>query len=495
MTEQEFLRHHNLIRNPFSDEDAQTDAVFREHCISGTFHPSWSKVAGDPKQPATSIVFGPKGSGKTAIRLQLKQYFKDHNQSHPDHRIYLVELDDFNSYLGPLQRGLSRRIQSSPDKVLQSVHLWDHMDAILCEAVTPLVDGILGTNSQLKSEAAIMEPSKVTALDRGQRRDLLLLAAVYDSSSTGTHADRFHAVRKKLGFRSLSTWWPIVLGALLSTITFGLVGGLYWQESLSLKWSAILVAVGLVLSWGTYAYRWFRYHMLASKICRFLRVIPRDKSQLRNLLLHFSRKELDEQPLPVSDRSDDRYAILEKLQLLLRTLGYPGMIVIVDRVDEPDLINGLAERMKLLVWPLLDNKLLKHESLGFKLLLPSDLQYYIDRESREFHERARLDKQNVVPGFDWTGEALYDLLGARMKACGVAGSTPSPKSLFDPQVTDARLISAFQSLKTPRNLFRFLYRLISEHCKRYRSEHPEYKITNDLFETTLAIVQAEEKRG
>ncbi len=38
------------------------------------------------------------------------------------------------------------------------------------------------------------------------------------------------------------------------------------------------------------------------------------------------------------------------------------MIVIVDRVDEPDLINGLAERMKLLVWPLLDNKLLKHEN-------------------------------------------------------------------------------------------------------------------------------------
>ncbi len=270
--------------------------------------------------------------------------------------------------------------------------------------MTPLVDGLLGTSSQLNAEAAIIDPSIVSRLDRGQRRDLLLLTAVYDLSPTGTHADRFFAVKKKLGFRSLSTWWPLVLGVVLTLVTLGLVGSLYWQESLSLKWSAILAAMGLAISWGR-TVTMVRYHLLASRICRHLRVIPRDKSQLRNLLLCFSRKELDEQPLPVSERSDDRYAILEKLQLLLRSIGYPGMIVIVDRVDEPDLINGLAERMKLLVWPLLDNKLLKHENLGIKLLLPSDLQYYIDRETREFHERARLDKQNVVPGFDWTGEA------------------------------------------------------------------------------------------
>ncbi|MFM2219863.1 MAG: hypothetical protein RL240_4181, partial [Planctomycetota bacterium] len=30
MTEQEFLQHHDLVRNPFVDEDAQTDTVFRD---------------------------------------------------------------------------------------------------------------------------------------------------------------------------------------------------------------------------------------------------------------------------------------------------------------------------------------------------------------------------------------------------------------------------------------------------------------------------------
>ncbi len=495
MTEQEFLLHHSLTRNPFSDEDAQTDAVFRDSCISGTFHPSWSKVVGDPRQPATSIVFGPKGSGKTAIRLQLTQHILQHNRQSPDTKVYLVELDDFNSYLGPFQQSLPRRVQSSPDKVLQSLHLWDHMDAILCEAITPLVDRILGTSSTLNAIDQSIDMQLVNKLDRGQRRDLLLLATIYDRSAVGTHVDRIRSLRMKLKFFSLTTWLPLVLGMLLSLLALVVIGYLYAGEAISLRAVMWLVPTGLALSWGAYCYRWVRYQLVASKICKHLRVLTRDRSQLRSLLLSFSRKELDEQPLPSSNRSDDRYALLEKLQLLLRSLGYPGLIVIVDRVDEPDLVNGMSERMKLLVWPLLDNKLLKHESFGIKLLLPSELQYYTDRETREFHERARLDKQNVVPSFDWTGEALYDLLAARMKACSSSGSASTPKGLFDPQVSEQRLVSAFQSLKTPRNLFRFLYRLITEHCKKYRSESPQFQIASDLFESTLAVAQSEERRA
>jgi hypothetical protein len=248
-------------------------------------------------------------------------------------------------------------------------------------------------------------------------------------------------------------------------------------------------------AWGWYAARWVRRHRLATRICKHLRILNREPGQLRALLLEFTPKEIEEQPAPQSQRSDDRYALLEKLQLILRTLGYPGLIVIIDRVDEPDLVNGQAERMKQLVWPLMDNKLLKHENFGIKMLLPSELQPYVERESREFHERSRLDKQNVVPSFDWTGEALYDLLGARMKACSLAGGSTSPRLLFDASVSEQRLIAAFQSLRTPRNLFRFLYRLISEHCKRYRSETPQFAIASELFETTLAVALSEERRA
>ncbi len=495
MTEQEFLLHHQLGRNPFSDEDAQTDSVFRDFCISGTYHPSWSKVVGDAKQPATSIVFGPKGSGKTAIRLQLKEHIASHNQSSPANKVYLVELDDFNAYLGPFQQRMSRRVQASPDKVLQSLHLWDHMDAILSEAITPLVDQVLGVTSSITNSESPLPPEVISKLDRGQRRDLLLFGTLYDRSSVGTHSDRMAGLRKKLRFYTLSTWMPLLLGIVGTLVVLGLSGFLYSKETVSLKALLWGIPIGLALVWGLYVYRLLRHHSLARRICKYMRVVPRDSGQLRGLLMHFANSELDEQPLPTSNRSDDRYALLEKLQLLLRSLGYPGLIVIVDRVDEPDLVNGQAERMKLLIWPLLDNKLLKHDNFGIKMLLPSELQYFIDRESREFHERARLDKQNVVPSFDWTGEALYDLLAARMKACATSGGKPSPKDLFDPQISETRLIAAFQSLKTPRNLFRFLYHLITEHCKRYRSEAPQFQITMELFESTLAVAQADERRN
>ena len=53
-----------------------------------------------------------------------------------------------------------------------------------------------------------------------------------------------------------------------------------------------------------------------------------------------------DQPVPNKERSDDRYELINKFQAVLRPLGYAGIIVLVDRVDEPHLINGSAERMR-----------------------------------------------------------------------------------------------------------------------------------------------------
>ena len=83
------------------------------------------------------------------------------------------------------------------------------------------------------------------------------------------------------------------------------------------------------------------------------------------------RQEIAGQPLPNKQRTDDRYELLIKFQGLLKTLGYGGIIVLVDRVDEPHLINGSVEQMRALLWPMLDNKFLKHPGIGLKLLLPT----------------------------------------------------------------------------------------------------------------------------
>ena len=79
MNIQSFLEHHGIVRNPFAEEDAQTDQVFKEYCISSAYHPIWDKVYGDPKEPSTSIIFGPKGSGKTEMSLQIDRHLGRYN--------------------------------------------------------------------------------------------------------------------------------------------------------------------------------------------------------------------------------------------------------------------------------------------------------------------------------------------------------------------------------------------------------------------------------
>ena len=136
---QQFLEHHQIVRNPFAEEDAQTDPVFKEHCIASTYHPTWDKVYGDPAEPATSIVFGEKGSGKTAMRLQISSHLDQYNREHPNERLFVVHYDDFNPFLDRFRSRLSRRRRRA-DRVLAEWRLWDHRDVILSLSVTDLVD-------------------------------------------------------------------------------------------------------------------------------------------------------------------------------------------------------------------------------------------------------------------------------------------------------------------------------------------------------------------
>ena len=105
----DLLAHHGIAANPFADEDAQTDPVFQGRCRASTFHPQWDKIYGDPSSPATSIVFGEKGAGKTALRLQIAGQIDEHNAKHPDGRVLDTEYDDVNPFLDRLAALWSRR--------------------------------------------------------------------------------------------------------------------------------------------------------------------------------------------------------------------------------------------------------------------------------------------------------------------------------------------------------------------------------------------------
>ena len=476
---QEFLEHHGIAGNPFAEEDAQNDTVFKRTCLETTFHPSWDKIYGDPSDPSTSIVFGEKGAGKTALKLQMVRQFDRHNTAAPDRRTFVVLYDDFNPFL---DRFVSRVGPSRPvEKVLGQWKLWDHMDAILSLAVTQFVTEL--TDSASRRSAAKLTPP--------QARDLALLAACYDQSTGETFPARWRKLRSRTGYTAWLGLWPLVLGlvataAFAAAVAFGVSrGNTGW---LAAWWPWLLLAA----AWGPWGVRRAKALWTAARIVRSMRTGNRTVGQLSKALARMPEVDLAGQPLPLLARSDDRYELLAKFQGILAAQGYSGMVVIVDRLDEPHLINGSAERMKQVIWPMLDNKFLKSPGMGFKLLLPVELYRFIEREDEQFNQRARLDKQNLVPSLEWSGETLYDIASTRVKAASVGSPPATLAQLFEPEVDQRRLLDGLRSLRVPRQLFKFLYRLLVAHCHAHTDEQPVYRIPLERFETVLAVFRRDQ---
>jgi hypothetical protein len=176
---------------------------------------------------------------------------------------------------------------------------------------------------------------------------------------------------------------------------------------------------------------------------------------------------------------------LRKLQAILQVLGFAGIVVLIDRVDEPQQVEGDPRRMRSLIWPLLDHKFLRHPGIGVKLLLPIELAYYLEKEDKEFYDRARPDKLNLIKPLRWTGASLYDLAGDRLGACRAEpsenGQSPRLRQLIDAAVSDDYLKDALGNLRTPRHLFKFLQRLFEEHCHRHTDDAPQWTIDYDTF--------------
>jgi hypothetical protein len=487
---QQLLEHHNISRNPFADEDAQTDRVFKDFCIDGTFHPTWDKVYGDPAEPATSVVFGEKGSGKTAMRLQIAQHLQEYNETNSDSRLLVIHYDDFNHFLDRFRERFGGRKRI--DRVLSSWHLWDHMDAILSIGVTGIVDRILEVKQPSPAVEGELNQSDVDQLDHHQARDLLLLAACYDQSTAETFKGRWHRLRRRLRFGNLKNHWDLALGIASSvTIVATLIALAINSQWDIVKWFWLWIPL-LIAGWAPRLWRMWKNLLRALRIKRKLRVCDREVNPLRQIFMNLSSSELTGQPLPDKDRTDDRYELFCKFQGLLQTLRFSGVIVLVDRIDEPHLINGSADLMKALIWPILDNKFLKHPGLGLKLMLPIELTRYIEKEDRQFYQRARLDKQNMVSSFQWTAEALYDVANSRLKACASDGATPTLRQLFDSGISDRRIMEAFHDLRVPRLLFKFLYRLMVVHCNAHTDQDPSWEISPETFESTLALAQRDQ---
>ncbi len=510
-----YFSHHGLAHNPFEAEEARHDPVFERLTDDSPGHPDFAKIFGQIDKPTTSVVFGEKGSGKTAIRLLIGRRIEAHNVDNPDRRMLMVAYDDLDLLIDRVvargrSDGGSRRDQSE-ERLLESIRLEDHQDAILSIAVTQIVDAVVraeqpvnrpGGSDDGSHQAPIEIPRRrIRKMPRRGRIDLAVLAALYDQPRSGLAHSRWSKLCSRLRLRRLPPMALLRIVAIGVTLAAaGLLIGGFLSGGIDAEstgggamWlipaGSVLVALGVLL-WATWCTRQLNLWRLVRKIRKQMPAVERSCAELRGMLLRMRRADLAGQPWPAGgvDSRNSRYELTSRLLGVLDSLGFIGILVLVDRVDEPTLVSGNADRMRRVVWPMLDNKFLQQNRVGVKLLLPIELRHMLLRETAQFFQEARLDKQNLIDRLVWSGSMLYDLCSARLRACRRAATDGgnakgSLLDLFDQDVSRDLIVDALDSMQQPRDAFKFLYAVIQEHCRLVADDQPVYKIPRVTVET------------
>ena len=241
--------------------------------------------------------------------------------------------------------------------------------------------------------------------------------------------------------------------------------------------SGLLAGVLFFVSSFFYVVESLRVNSLVKKLDREIRVLSRHPSELKRKIGDLSGRELNTQPMPVPGDHDSRYELTTRFMRIANEMGYRTMTILVDRVDEPVAANGDPVRMKNIIWPMFQNKFLQQDSVGFKLLLPIELSHMLRKESADFFLQARLDKQNMIERLEWTGATLYDIASRRLRACGgKEGKIERLTDMFEDDVTAQDVMDALDQMNQPRDAFKFLYRVLQEHCSNTNDDVPRFKI-------------------
>lgn len=470
-----FLKYWGLRENPFKAEEARDDQVYLRIMADDMTHPDFEKIYGSPDRPSTSVVFGEKGSGKTAIRLLMEQLIEAYNTQHPDKKAWVVRYDEFNPILDRLER--------HPESKDFNLRLVDHQDALLSLAVTRLVDQIVGDDSSEDSPRKLRK--SLRKMTRQKRVDLAEMVMLYDQPTKSSLTDRWSKVKQVLGVGTLLNL-PVSFWLSIAMLALSVIGAVMFKTG-SDDFGVIAFTVLSIVLTALSGYAWltksWRAGRLAKRIGREVRAVERMKGCLKKQLGDFSSGDFTTMPLPVPGDQDSRYELTSRFLRIIEALGYQGLIVLMDRVDEPILVNGDTDKMKAMVWPLMNNKLLQQNGVGFKMLLPGELGHLIKKEDAEFYQRARLDKQNLIEKLEWTGATLYDICSRRLLSCRL----PEAKierlvDLFAEDVRSEDVIDALDQMSQPRDAFKFLYQVIQEHCQNTSDEIPHYKVPKLILE-------------
>ncbi len=483
MNVSQFFEHWKITENPFRGEEARHDGVFQRLADSSSglpptaLHSDFEKILGQLSRPSSAIVFGEKGSGKTAMRLLIAREINRHNERRPDERVMLIAYDDLS---GKLDR-LHAAVGGKPLEALQTLQLSDHLDAILSLASTRLTTELLDGPRAGEWHRALRKGDGALA------RDASLLQATYDAHEmASTRSGRLWSALKIKPKGPMRVWrlaamlgWIVPAMVVVGFYTLGgQQGNQAWSIAFGIAMAAWLIALGKRLLWDR-----LMASRLAKRLARQLRLVERQPESWATSLDRLMPEDRKPSILPLTSSDEQRYAMLTRLMRVTRAIGYRGVLVVVDRVDEPTIVNGDAERMRAVIWPMLSNKFLQQEGLGVKMLLPVDLRYALFKESSAFFQEARLDKQSLIERLTWTGAMLYDLCNARLAACREPGAEPvTLLELFAEDVTRQDVVDALDQMHQPRDAFKFLYRCLSEHCAGVTADQQAWRIPRLVLE-------------
>ncbi|MBZ0256721.1 hypothetical protein K8I31_11705, partial [bacterium] len=147
MFTQVWREYWGLLEDPFTCEDADKDGVLPD-MDPNAVHWSFDRLYGTPRMPAPAIIFGEKGSGKSALRLMMRRKVEKHNQDKPDDKLFLIEYIDFNNYLSHFRRAIgARNDDQAADRVMKRWGVAEHLDCLLSLGVSKLVDEVLPSES------------------------------------------------------------------------------------------------------------------------------------------------------------------------------------------------------------------------------------------------------------------------------------------------------------------------------------------------------------
>ncbi len=440
---EDFLRRHGLEHNPFATaEEAQGDRVLERLLEERGFHfghPQWPKFCGDPAGNQTSVVFGVKGSGKTAMRLALNDAVEAYNARRPDDQGLLINYDEFNPYLDAWRRKTAERLRrkrrwgETPAKptLRNHWHLPHHMDAILAEAAKEL-------------PGLVARVEKPRAWDPQIRYDILYLAAAYLPAKSHEYRETLQHLYKTL----FSPWRR------------GLNGLAHWGLT------------GLTLG----LFHMFKRRGLAKLLDRIIETIEREPAERRWALQHIPKQYLRNEPEPRDpsepDSEQPRYELIRVFLRIAGASGYSRVIVVIDKVDEPSMIQGKEDRMTEFIWPLWTNKLLQTSGVQYKMLLPAQL-YNAIRKDDSLWEVMRPDKTNLINPLTWSGEHLYEMLSERAAVCLAPQAEARSfelRSLFDPSISREQLVQQLGRMAIPRFAAKFVHRALREACESLLAE-------------------------